>query len=81
MKEDGILPGDLIIVRKQSTARNGQTVVAIINSEATVKVFYRNGGHIELHPANTTMEPIAIAGTDEFRIEGIVIGLIRHCAS
>lgn len=80
MKEDGILPGDLIIVRKQSMARNGQTVVAIINSEATVKVFHRKDGHVELHPANAAMEPIAIAGTDEFHIEGVVIGLIRHCA-
>jgi repressor LexA len=81
MKDDGILPGDLIIVRKQATARNGQTVVAIINHEATVKVLHRKNGHIELHPANAAMEPIAVATTDEFRVEGIVIGLIRHCAS
>ena len=62
MKEDGILPGDLIIVRKQSMARNGQTVVAIINSEATVKVFHRKDGHVELHPANAAMEPILLPG-------------------
>jgi repressor LexA len=55
--------------------------VALINSEATVKVFHRTDGHIELHPANAAMEPIVIAVTDEFRIEGVVIGLIRHCAS
>ena len=45
-----------------------------------VKVFHRKDGHVELHPANAAMEPIAIAGTDEFHIEGVVIGLIRHCA-
>lgn len=79
MKEDGILSGDLVIVRKQATARNGQTVVAIVNQEATVKVFHRKERHIELHPANAAMTPIAVHAKDEFRIEGVVIGVIRHC--
>ncbi len=79
MKEDGILSGDLVIVRKQATARNGQTVVAIVNQEATVKVLHRKERHIELHPANAAMTPIAVHAKDEFRIEGVVIGVIRHC--
>ena len=79
MKEDGILSGDLVIVRKQSTARNGQTVVAIVNREATVKVFHRKERQIELHPANAAMAPIVVRAKDDFRIEGIVIGVIRHC--
>lgn len=79
MKDDGILSGDLVIVRKQATARNGQTVVAIVNREATVKVFHRKEEHIELRPANASMSPIVVQAKDEFRIEGIVIGVIRHC--
>ena len=79
MKEDGILSGDLVIVRKQATARNGQTVVAIVNREATIKIFHRKEGHIELHPANISMSPIVVTAKDEFKIEGVVIGVIRHC--
>jgi repressor LexA len=79
MRDEGILPGDLVIVHKQETARNGQTVVALVNNEATVKKLYRKAGRTELHPANVTMSPIIVRPDDEFRIEGIVVGLIRHC--
>ena len=78
MCEEGILPGDLVVVHKQATARNGQTVVALVNNEATIKKFYRKENRIELHPANASMQPIMIRDTDEFRIEGMVIGVIRH---
>ena len=81
MKEDGILSGDLVIVRKQATARNGQTVVAIVNHEATIKIFHRKEGHIELHPANAAMKPILVSSEDEFRIQGIVAAVIRHFES
>ncbi|MGH7231583.1 MAG: LexA family protein, partial [Nitrospiraceae bacterium] len=53
MRDDGILPGDIVVVRKQATARNGQTVVALVNNEATVKKYYRKERHIELYPANS----------------------------
>jgi repressor LexA len=79
MRDDGILSGDLVIVRKQATARNGQTVIALINQEATIKTYYRKEQRLELHPANSTMKPILVLPSDEFRIEGIVIGVIRHC--
>lgn len=79
MKDDGILPGDLVVVRKQETARNGQTVVALVNREATVKTYFRKDTHIELHPANASMRPIMVQPSDEFHIEGILIGVIRHC--
>jgi repressor LexA len=79
MREEGILPGDLVIVHKQRTARNGQTVVALVNQEATIKMYYRKEGKIELHPANATMAPILVTPKDEFAIEGVVIGVIRHC--
>ena len=79
MKDDGILPGDLIIVRKQETAQNGQTIVALVNREATVKTYFKKATHIELHPANATMQPIVVRPSDDFHIEGVLIGVIRHC--
>lgn len=78
MVGDGILDGDYVVVRKQSQAQNGQTVVALLGSEATVKRFYRRGGRIELHPANPAMEVIEVPETAGFRIEGIVVGVVRH---
>jgi len=80
MKDDGILPGDLVVVRKQETARNGQTVVALVNREATIKTYFKKDRHIELHPANTAMQSIIVQPSDEFHIEGILIGVIRHYA-
>lgn len=76
MIEDGILDGDTVIVKEQNTAQNGQTVVAVINNEATIKRFYQNKKQIELHPANSTMKPIIIRDGD-FSIKGILVGLIR----
>ena len=80
MKDEGILPGDLVVVRKQETAQNGQTVVALVNHEATVKTYFKKATHIELHPANATMQPILVRPSDAFHIEGVVVGVIRHCA-
>jgi repressor LexA len=81
MKDDGILSGDLVVVHKQDTAKNGQTVVALVNGEATIKTYFKKNAHIELHPANDTMQPIIVQPSDEFQIEGLVIGVIRHCAA
>jgi len=80
MKDDGILPGDMVVVRKQETAQNGQTVVALVNHEATIKTYFKKGTHIELHPANAAMQPIVVQPSDAFHIEGVLIGVIRHCA-
>ncbi len=77
MEEDGILDGDYVIVRKQPSAENGETVVAIINNEATVKKYYRHKDYIELRPAHRGMEPIRVKHED-FRIEGKVVGVIRY---
>ena len=46
MKDDDILPGDLVVVRKQETAKNGQTVVALVNHEATIKIYFKKDSHI-----------------------------------
>jgi repressor LexA len=78
MRDDGILPGDIVVVQKQATARNGQTVIALLNGEATIKTYVRKAGLIELHPANETMTPLRVKETDTLHIEGIVVGVIRH---
>ncbi len=78
MRDEGILPGDVVVVQKQQTARNGQTVIALVNGEATIKTYYRKAGTIELHPANDTMQPIIVQAHDTFRIKGLVVGVIRH---
>ena len=58
MKDEGILQGDLVVVREQSTAEDGDIVVALLGEEATVKRFYREPDHIRLQPENEAMEPI-----------------------
>jgi repressor LexA len=78
MRDDGILPGDVVVVQKQHTARNGQTVIALLNGEATIKAYERRAGVIQLHPANETMKTMVVKETDTFQIEGIVVGVIRH---
>ncbi len=74
MIEAGINDGDYIIVSKQSTARNGQIVVAMIDGDATVKTFYKEAGYIRLQPENSTMDPIIVK---DCQIVGKVIGLFR----
>lgn len=76
MIEDGILSGDLIIIKNQNTANNGQTVVAVMDNEATVKRYYKNKKSIELHPANSSMKPI-IVNEGDFNIKGVLVGLYR----
>ncbi|MFQ5877199.1 MAG: transcriptional repressor LexA [Acidobacteriota bacterium] len=77
MVEEGIRDGDIVIVKRQRDARNGQTVVALIGDDATIKQFYRRGGRVELRPANPRMRPIVV-GEEDLQIQGIVIGLIRR---
>ena len=82
MIEDGILDGDYVVIKKQPTAENGQTVVALINNEATIKTYYNKGSKVELHPQNSKYKPIIIdadSDADDFKIEGILKGVIRLC--
>ena len=60
MVEAGILDGDIVVVKKTPVASNGDIVVALVGDEATVKVFYRENGHIRLQPRNRKMEPIIV---------------------
>ena len=78
MIEDGIRDGDYIIVEGREAARNGETVVALLGDEATVKRFYRESdGKIRLQPANSAMRPIMV-GEGDIAIRGVVVGLMRH---
>jgi len=77
MVEEGILEGDYVVFRKQATAQNGQTVVALINNEATIKKYFRRKDKVELHPANEAYKPIIVDHGEDFRIEGILAGVIR----
>lgn len=74
MIDDGILDGDMVVVRKQETARDGEIVVARIEDEATVKRIFREAGQIRLQPANDAYEPIVV---DEAHVLGKVVGVMR----
>ncbi len=76
MIEDGILDGDLVIMRRQDTANNGDIVCALIANEATLKRFYRKGNDITLKPANKNYDPIVVS-KGEFRVLGKATGVIR----
>ncbi len=80
MIDAGILDGDLVIVRRAQTARNGEIVVALAGDdesadEATVKTFYREDGRIRLQPENAALEPIYAS---HIRILGRVVGVFRE---
>lgn len=70
----GIFNGDKILVQKQSHAKNGEFVVALLGEEVTVKTFYKENGYYRLQPENDTMEPIIVP---DLKILGKVIGLFR----
>ena len=76
MVEDGIRDGDYVIVARQSTARNGQTVIALVRGEATLKRYYSEGARVRLQPANAAMKPMTVDARD-LTVQGVVTGLIR----
>lgn len=75
MIEAGILDGDYVLVKQQSTARNGEIVVALIEDEATVKTFYKEKNHIRLQPQNPSLQPIIL---NDVSILGKVTGVFRR---
>jgi len=77
MIEDHLCDGDFVVIERRETARNGEQVVALLDSgEATLKRFYREGSKIRLQPANGTMSP-RIVDADKCRVQGVVIGVLR----
>lgn len=77
MIEAGILEGDVIVCRHQTNADNGQVIVAVVDGEATVKTLNKQKKGIELIPANSRMRPFMIEPDQDFRIAGILVGLMR----
>ena len=76
MIEEGIFDGDMVVIKKQSVAENGQTVVAIIDDhKATLKKIYREKTRFRLQPANQTMLPIF---KKEVEVRGVVVKIIRN---
>lgn len=71
----GIFDGDLVMVKKQENASNGDIVVALLNDSATIKTFYKENGYYRLQPENDTMSPILVR--DELQILGKVFGVFR----
>jgi repressor LexA len=80
MIEDGIFDGDYIFVRKQLQASKGETVVAMIEGEATVKRYYPEGDVIRFQPANAAMQPILVRKRDfkSVNLLGVVVGVYRR---
>ena len=77
MIDDQIRSGDLVVVESRSEARNGETVVALIDgNDATLKRFYRKGNQVKLVPANDKMVPIEVSA-EAVTIRGVVRGLLR----
>jgi len=76
MIESGIFDNDLVLVKQQSTANNGDIVVALIGDEATVKTFYKEKDHIRLQPQNKYYDPIIVK--DNVSVLGKVIGVFRR---
>lgn len=82
MIEDHILSGDLLVVKKTRSCENGDIVVALVDGEATVKRFFREGEVVVLHPSNPSHEPITLRSGDSRNCSllGRVIGVIRRLA-
>ena len=70
----GIFSGDTVLVQRQSDARNGDMVVALVDDSATVKTFYKEDGYYRLQPENDTMDPIIV---DHCEVLGKVFGVFR----
>jgi repressor LexA len=75
MVDAGIIEGDLVVVRSQDHAQDGDIVVALVGEEATVKRFFQESDHVRLQPENPSMEPIR---SRDVRVLGKVVGLMRN---
>ena len=76
---DGIMPGDIVVVRSQQTAEDGELVAAMLDGSATVKRYEKRKGVIHLIPSNPNMEPIIVRPEDnvDFQILGSIRGVLR----
>jgi len=79
MIEDHIADGDLVVIRRQEHAHNGERVVAMIDGEVTLKKFNRKRDKIYLEPANSSMDPIIVTPDRDIKILGALVGVLRKC--
>ena len=78
MIEEQIRDGDYVVLERRNEARNGETVVALVEgSDATLKKFYRHGAKVVLEPANQALRPIEVPASN-VEIQGVVCGLLRQ---
>ncbi len=79
MKGAGIMDEDMVVVRPQAAAENGEIVAALLGNEATVKRFQQRSGQVVLESENPEFEPIVVnPDRQDFRIVGVVVGLLRN---
>jgi len=78
MQNAGILDGDYVIVRQQSSADNGDIVVILMGEEATVKRFFKENDHIRLQPEHPFLEPIILTKDASCEILGRVVAVFRR---
>ena len=77
MTGEHIREGDYVVIEERQTARDGETIVALVDgADATLKRFYRDGATVRLQPSHPTMPPIVLAA-DRVQVQGVVVGLIR----
>src|SRR5262249_26535763 len=78
MIDDHLMDGDYVVIERRETARNGEQVVALLDTgEATLKRFYKEGGNkVRLQPANPAHQP-RIVEADRCKVQGVVIGVLR----
>jgi repressor LexA len=80
MIDEQIRDGDLVVVEGRPQARDGETVVALVDGhEATLKRLYRDGASVRLQPANASLGPLILAA-DRVQVQGVVVGVIRKYA-
>ena len=79
MIDDHLCDGDYVVIERRETARNGEKVVAMVDNEVTLKRFYKEKDHIRLEPANGKMNPIIVDQTQDAKILGVLVGVMRKC--
>jgi repressor LexA len=80
MIDGQIADGDYVVIRKKDTCENGDKVVAMVDKSMTLKKYYKKKNEIQLHPMNSTMEPIVVdPAREDVRILGVLAGVIRKC--
>jgi repressor LexA len=77
MRDENILPGDILVVRQANRAERGELVIALVEGrDNTVKRYYPERSHVRLQPSNRELQPIRVP-KDQIQIQGVVVGLLR----